>query len=172
MPQVNRAEVIKQHQADLPPAVKHEIATGTISSKKWDDYLKTYPWKLEFSRPLTLTDFGINCHNGESIDYPPTPDRAAYARTALFAPTRKAVPEDAMLYLTGDYGRKRLLKVDTLDEHETMSAFQTLAAKHPQQVITLYVDIDEGLRNATLSLRAGGQVVPLTKSPIEFFDLP
>jgi len=172
IPQADRATVVREGLADVPPEVKREIATGTLSTKKWDAYLKTYPWQLAFSQPLTLTDFGIGCHNSESVEYPPTADLAAYIREAVLAPTPKGVPESAMLYLAGAYGRKRLLKVEAFDEHETMSAFQTLAAQHPGEVITLFVDIDERLTKASLSLRAGRQVIPLTKSPLEFFDLP
>jgi len=172
IPQADRATVVREGLADVPPAVKREIATGTLNTKKWQAYLKTYPWQLTFSQPLTLTDFGLSLINGENLNYPPTPDLAAYTQAVLFAPTRKATPTDAMLYLAGAYGRKRLLKVETFDEHETMSAFQTLAAQHPGETITLFVEIDERLTKASLSLRAGRQVIPLTKSPLEFFDLP
>jgi len=172
IPQADRATVVREGLADVPPAVKREIAAGTLSTKKWQAYLKRYPWQLAFSQPLTLTEFGLLLTNGETIDNPPTPDLAAYIQAVLFGPTPKGVPQGAMLYLAGAYGRKRLLKVETFDEHETMSAFQTLAAQHPGETITLFVDIDERLTKATLSLRAGRQIIPLTKSPIEFFDLP
>ena len=53
-----------------------------------------------------------------------------------------------------------------------MAAFQTLAAKYPGQPITLFIDTDEQLSKATLSLRAGSQIIPLTKTHVELFDLP
>jgi hypothetical protein len=77
-----------------------------------------------------------------------------------------------MLYVAGPYGRQRLFKLVPFDEAETIAAFQTLHAQHPKEVITLYVDTDERLSKATLSLRAGGQVIPLTKTSVQFFDLP
>jgi len=61
--------------------------------------------------------------------------------------------------------------VKKLDEAETRAAFQALPAQYPQAVITLYVDPDESLRQV-ISLRAGGQVVALTKTHVEVFDLP
>ena len=57
IPMADRAQVVKEGREHLPPHVKHEIATGTVSTKQWDAYLKTYPWKVAFSQPLTLTNF-------------------------------------------------------------------------------------------------------------------
>jgi hypothetical protein len=51
-----------------------------------------------------------------------------------------------------------------------MAAFQTLHAKHPAGPITLHVEVDERLTKAALVLQADGQVIPLTKSKVEFFD--
>jgi hypothetical protein len=75
-----------------------------------------------------------------------------------------------MLYVAGAYGRKKIFKVDPFDEHETMAAFQTLAAAHPGQPLTLFVETNEQLTNASLSLRAGKQIIPLPKSPVQLFD--
>jgi hypothetical protein len=168
-PGVDRTADVKYRQAHMSPAVQHEIATGTISSKKWDEYLKTYPWKVEFSRPLTLYDFYISYLNAEATGNPPTPDLAAHVR-AFLAPEPKPVPKAVNLYVAGAYGRKRLVQVDSFDEQETMAAFQTLHAKHPTVPITLRVEVDERLTKAALVLQAGGQAIPLTKSPVEFFD--
>ena len=170
-PRVDRAADVRETRAKLAPEVQKEIATGTVSAKKWDAYLKTYPWKLEFSRPLTLTDASMSYVNAEATGDPVSPDLAAYFQTWL-APSPKPVPADAMLYLSGAYGRQSLLKVDPFDEHETMAAFQKLAARHPKETITLFVDINERLNKATLSLRAGQDVLPLPKSVPEFFSLP
>ena len=169
-PNVDRAADVAETRAELPAAVQAEIKAGTLSTKKWDAYLKRYPWKLEFSQPLTLFDHGISFRSAENASTPLTADLAAFAQEVL-APSPKPVPKSCMLYLAGAYGRKRLLKIKPFDEAETMHAFQTLAAKHPDQVITLHVEIDEELKKATLSLRAGGQVLPLTKSVLQFFDL-
>ena len=170
-PRVDRAADVRETRAKLAPEVQKEIATGTVSAKKWDAYLKTYPWKLEFSRPLTLTRASMSYVNAEATGNPVSPDLAAHFQTWL-APSPKPVPADAMLYLSGAYGRQSLLKVKPFDEHETMAAFQALAARYPNQELTLFVEIDEKLSKATLSLRAGQDVLPLTKSVPEFFSLP
>ena len=166
----DRAATIAQRQGALPAAVQAEIKAGTLSTKKWDAYLKHYPWQLEFSRPLTLFDHSFSYWSAEEAGFPLTADGAGFAEEVL-GPSPKPVPKSCMLYVAGAYGRQRLLKVDPFDETETMHAFQALAAQHPGQTITLHVEIDEELKKATLSLRAGGQVLPLTKSVIQFFDL-
>lgn len=170
-PGVDRAASVAQTRGRLPAAVQAEIKAGTLSTKKWEAYLKRYPWKLELSRPLTLFNHGIIYRSAEKASFPLTADGVGFAEEVL-DPSPKPVPQSCMLYLAGAYGRQRLLKVKSLDEAETMGAFQTLAAKHPGQIIALHVEIDEELKKATLSLRAGGQTLPLTKSTLQFFDLP
>jgi hypothetical protein len=51
-----------------------------------------------------------------------------------------------------------------------MMAFQTLHARHPQAPLSLYIETDERLSKATLSLRAGDQHIPLTKSKVQLYD--
>jgi hypothetical protein len=169
-PKADRAAVIREEQAKLTPEVRHQIAMGTISSKKWDDYLRTYPWKIGFSRPLTLTNFSIGYLNAEQLDAPPTPDLAAFTQT-LLARSPKPVPKGLSLDVSAAYGRQRELNLTFPDEHETMHAFQTLHAQHPQEPFTLFVDVDEQLSKATLSLRAGNQIVPLPKTKIKFWPV-
>lgn len=169
-PKADRAAVIAEQQAKLGPEVRHEIATGTISSKKWDDYLKTYPWQVAFSQPLTLTEFSIDYLNAEALQDPPTPDLKAFVQV-LLAPSPKPVPSGLNLSVAGDYGRKQDLNIKFPDEHETMSAFQTLRAQHPQQPLTLYVEVNEQLSKATVSLRAGSQIIPLPQTKIEFWPV-
>lgn len=162
-PGSDRAVAMQEAQAAMSPTARHEQATHTISSKKWDDYLKTYPWQVAFSQPLTLTTFGISYLNAESLEDPPTPDLVAFTQV-LLAPGPKPVPNTMGLVVSGPYGRQRRLDLDFSDEHETQTAFRTLAAQHPTEPITLFVEVDEQLSKATLSLRAGGQVVALPKS--------
>lgn len=168
---VDRAAAVRETQAKLTPEVRHEIATGTLSSKKWDEYLKVYNWQLAFSHPLTLSKFALHFLDAEAISDPVSADMAAQAQL-LLAPSPKPVPAYAMLYVAGPYGRKRLIKIKPFDEQQTLAAFRSLHAQHPQEVITLLVDADEKLTKATLSLRAGGQVIALSKTTVQLFDLP
>lgn len=169
-PGVDRVADVRSTRAKLAPEVQREIAAGTISAKRWDAYIKPYPWQLAFSQPLTLTDLSFSYFDAEATGDPVSPDMAAFFQIWL-APSPKPVPKSCMVYVAGAYGRKKLFKVSPFDERETMAAFQALAAKHPKEPITLFVDTDEQLSKATLSLRAGTQVISLTKSSVQFFDL-
>ena len=170
IPMADRAQVVKEGREHLPPHVRHEIATGTVSTKQWDAYLKTYPWKVAFSQPLTLTNFAVGYRNAEAMAAPLTADLAPYLQHML-APGSKPVPTDAVFFLSGAYGRKALFRVNLFDEAETMAAFRALHAQHPAAPLTLFVDTDERLSKASLSLRAGAQVIPLPKSPVQVVPL-
>jgi Protein of unknown function (DUF2931) len=168
-PKVDRTLDVRETRAAMPAEVQAEIAAGTLSSKKWDAYLKQYPWKIEFSQPVTLTNYLITYRSAEFTRAPTTPDTVAYAQ-ALLSQQLRAVPQDLDLYLTAAYGRQRLVRVDPFDEIETMSAFQTLHDKYPHEPITLHYEVDERVTQSTLSLRAGGQTIPLPKSKVEVFS--
>ena len=63
---VNRATMVRNTQLELPARVQAEIKAGTISTKKWDAYLKTYPWQLAFNVPFTLDQaYSIGYRSGE-----------------------------------------------------------------------------------------------------------
>jgi len=168
-PGVDRVASVREGRAAASPEAQRAIATRTLGPQKWDTWLKRYPWQLAFSQPLTLTDYSIGYLNAESISYPSTPDMVAYAQ-ALLTPSPKPVPTDVNFFVAGAYGRKKLFKVRPFDEQETLSAFQTLAAAHPGQPLTLFIETNERLTEAKLSLRAGKQVIPLTKSQVQLFD--
>jgi len=167
---VDRALDVQETRAAMPPEVQAEIAAGKVSSKKWDAYLKQYPWKIDFSQPLILTKFTLATVSSEINSAPLTPDWIAHGRETLLTPSSKAIPMRLQLYVTGAYGRKRLFKISPFDEAETMAAFQTLHAKYPQQPLTLHVETDERLTEGKLSLRAGGQIIPLTHSKVQVFS--
>lgn len=169
-PKVDRAADVRDTRAELSPEVQREIATGTLSAKKWDEYLLHYRWQLAFSQPLTLTRYGISYFSAERTGLPASPDMQAHLQR-LLSPTDKAVPKSAMLYVRGAYGRQRLLKISPFDEQQTLAAFRTLHAQHPQEPLTLYVDVNEQLDKASLSLRAGTHHLPLDKTKVQFFDL-
>ena len=170
-PGVDRVASVREGRAKASAEAQREIAAGTISAKKWDAYIKTYPWKLAFSQPLTLTSYNVGYFDAESTFFFPSADLAAHV-AAFFSPAPRPVPTDLNLYVDGAYGRKKLFKVNPFDEAETMAAFQTLHAQHPNEPITLFVDTDEQLSKVSLSLRAGTQVIPLLKSPVKLFNLP
>ena len=96
----NRALMIQEEQAEMPPAVQAQIRTGTLSTKQWDAYLKTYPWQIAFSQPLKAYDAGIAYRNGEASNYGLTPDSVAHAR-AVLALGPRPVPTQRIIYSCG-----------------------------------------------------------------------
>ncbi len=169
-PRVDRAAVLATRRAEMSPEVQQEIKMGTLSAKKWDEYLRHYRWQFAFSQPVTLSNFSLTLLSAERLSTAPTPDFAAYTRELMLSPSEKAVPKSSMLYLTGAYGRKRLLKIKPFDEAETQAAFRSLHAQFPHEALTLHVELNPELTTAALSLRASGKSVPLTKTKVQFFD--
>ena len=166
----NRPRMISQEQAKMPAHVQAEIRTGKITTKQWDAYLKTYPWKVAFSQPLKLYRFSIDYVNAESTLYPPTQDvEVAHAQTFLAASPRP-VPSSIVLFVDAGYGRKRQIQVRAFDEAETLAAFQALHAANPALPLTLYIDTDERVDSARLFLKNERQQVELRKSPVLLFD--
>ena len=175
-----RAQTVQARQAELSPAVRQQIAAGTISSRRWDTYLKTYPWRLEVtmqtgisdqpqSEPLTLYDHYIRYLNAEQSTYPPTPDRAPYNQ-ALLTTQPRPVPKYFGLFVKNKYGEKHEIRVDSLDEAETLAAFQTLAAAHPKEPLVLRVEVDKLYQNYRLTLSNAYQTLPLDKATVKVFE--
>jgi hypothetical protein len=164
----DRARMIAQERAKLPPAVQQQIKTHTLSTQRWDNYLKTYNWQVAFSQPVELAAYGVDYVDAESIAYPPSPDMAGYLKAAL-ALRMQPVPSRLLLRLNAGYGRKRTLKVTFSDEAETLAAFQKLHAHSPSQPLTLYFDTDEQVSKVRVSLKNDSQQLELTKAKVEIY---
>jgi hypothetical protein len=166
----DRPRMIAQEQAKLPPAVQQQIRTGTLSTAQWDAYLQNYPWKVAFSQPLKLYDYGFFCFNGEQTQYPSIQgDTTAFTKILLEANTKPA-PVSLYLWVDAGYGRKRQIQVRAFDEVETLGAFRALHAANPALPLTLYVETDERVDKARLFLQNDRQRVELTKSPVALYD--
>jgi len=165
----NRARMIQQEQAKLPPTVQHEIKTHTLSTKQWDNYLKTYNWQLGFSQPLKLYDYFIRYFNAEKTSYFPTPDATPYL-SAMLESHPRPVPSNMLLRVDAGYGRKRQIQIRALDEVETLAAFQTLSLVNPTLPLTLYIDTDERVSKVHLVLKNERQQIELGKAKVELYD--
>ena len=166
---VNRATMVRNTQLELPAHVQAEIKAGTISTKKWDAFLKTYPWQLAFNVPFTLDQpYAIHYRNAEYTNSPLTRELAPYFQV-LLAPSPKPVPKDAVLFGRTEHGARYKLRLQELDEAETMAAFQALHAASPASPITLLVSLDKPLQKATLSLKNETKEIPLPKSIVKVF---
>lgn len=162
------AQILQEERAKLSPVVQQEIREGTISAKRWDDYLRIYPWKIAFNQPLKLYDYGLDYLNGERTNYPATRDMAQYAQHVL-APSPKAVPRDLDLFVETEAGQRYEIRVVAFDEAETMAAFQTLHQTNAQAPIILSVELDKPVRKVQLVLANDLQRIPLTSTKVELF---
>ncbi len=173
-----RAQVVAEYQAEMLPHVRAEIAAGTISSRKWDAYLAAvYPWKLEVREldgkqpiPVPVTNYFMRFVNAESVTYAPTPDRTPYVQ-GIITLTPKPVPKYFGVFVKNRYGEQHEVRVDSLDEAETLAAFHTLATSQPKEPIVLRVEVDKLYTQATLTLSNGFQTIPLPKAVAKVFEL-
>ena len=164
--EADRLLMLQETRAELPPAVRQQLAAGTISARPWDEYLVRYPWQLAFSQPLTLTDYSVSYLNGESRAYPLTRDLAPYCQV-LLGPEAKPVPLRWLLHVTDEARHPYLLRVDPFDEAETMAAFRALQPTGPAQPLTLQIETDKYLKQATLVLHNAIRRIPLSRSVVE-----
>lgn len=164
-PKTDRAEMLRYELAKAPPAIRAQAQAGQLSTKQWDDYLKTYPWQIALPPALQLTYYRANFLSGEYVSEPETRDLAAYVRGVL-TPQPRPVPSKLALSVTDEAGHKYILSVDALDEAETQAAFAQLHAAHPGAPLTLHVQTDKYVKAVKLELEAGGQRVPLTKCTV------
>jgi len=80
------------------------------------------------------------------------------------------VPTDFGVFVKNRYGEKHEVRVDSLDEAETMGAFHTLATSQPKEPIVLRVEVDKLYTRATLTLSNGWQTIPLSKDVVKVFE--
>jgi hypothetical protein len=64
-------------------------------------------------------------------------------------------------------GHAYRLRVRRFDEAETQAAFRTLHQAQPTSPLTLRLEADKYLKQASLVLVAGQQTMPLTKTAVE-----
>ncbi|MGI4872191.1 MAG: DUF2931 family protein [Janthinobacterium lividum] len=165
-PGVDRVKAVRYYQAEMLPAVQAQIAASTISSKPWEEYLTTYPWQLALPPGPTLTSYRLYYQSGEYTSGPDTRDPAPYVR-ALLTPQPRPVPRSGTLWVRDEAGHAYRLRVRRFDEAETQAAFRTLHQASPTQLLTLRVEADKYLKQATLVLTNGPQTIPLPKSSVE-----
>lgn len=164
-----RAEIVQDERSRMSPEVQQQIAAGKLSSQKWDDYLRKYPWKLAFNQKLKLYNYGISYLSAEGTDFPATPDMALYAKV-LLEPLPKAVPKDWNLFVETEAGHRHEIRVEAFDEAQTIAAFQTLHQGSPKSSITLFVEADKPFRQAKLVLQNEFRQIPLDKTKVQLFD--
>ena len=162
------AQILQEERADLSPDVQQQIREGTISGKKWEDYLRVYPWKIAFNQPLKLYNYGLDYLNAERTNYPASRDMAQYAR-GLLESSPKAIPRDLDLFVETEAGQRYEIRIVAFDEAETMAAFQALHQLDAQAPIILRIELDKPMRKVQLVLDNGLHKIPLSSTKVEIF---
>ena len=167
--EADRAEFVKTRQSQMTAEVQAQIKAGTISTKKWDDYLKTYPWQVAFNVPFTLRKLSLTGLNAERFSDPLTRELAPYQQFILAA-SLKPVPRELYLYGTAEHGTRYEVRIKAFDEAETQAAFEALHKLSPTSPITLLFTLDKPFQKATMLLKNDRKEIPLTKSVIEVLN--
>ena len=163
----DRPSMVRETREEMPAAVQAEIKAGTLSTKKWDEYLKTYPWQVAFNVPVTFyRSYSMQYVSAEYTNFPLTRDAAPYHQ-AILQPSPKPVLSGCFLYLQAEHGAHHLLQIRVFDEAETMAAFRALHAASPKSPITLLFTLDKPFQKATMVLKNEAKQIPLTKTKIE-----
>jgi len=154
-------------EAELPALVQAEIQAGTLSSRQWDEYLKTYPWQVEFAQPLALYEYSVNFVNAERTNNPLTREGMEAYRNLVLQPGPKPLPRKVLFYGQAPHKARYLVRVQQFDQAELRAAAEQLLQEHPGAPLTLYFAIDKPYQKATLSLKNQWREIPLPKAPVE-----
>ena len=155
----------------LTPEVQEMVKQGKISCKQWDDYRLRYNWKVEFSKPLEMYSYYIRYFNSEkSGNLPPSITQENFNKIIL-DPTSKVVPNKLGMYVTAENHRNYLIRLETLDELETIEAFKKLEEAGPKAVITIFITVDDDFKNFTVTLKNDKKEIKLEKALLRLFTL-
>jgi hypothetical protein len=155
----------------VTPEVQEIIKQGKISCKQWDDYRLRYNWKVEFNKPLEMYSYYIRYFNSEkSGNLPPVLTQQEFNKNIL-EPTSKVVPNKFGMYVTAKNGRKYLIRLETLDEKETIEAFQKLEEVSPKAIITVFITVDDDFKKFSVTLKNDKKEIILEKALLRLFTL-
>jgi len=164
---VDRALMVKNTQAELPAEVQAEIKAGTLSTKKWREYLQPYPWQVAFAQPLTLYKYSVNLVSAEYLNDPLTREGMEAYRNVVLQPSLKALPVKLSFYGQTPHKARYLVRAKQFDQAEVRAAAEQLLKEHPAAPLTFYFALDKPYQKATLSLRNEWREVLLTKVLVE-----
>ena len=164
---VDRALMLQKMRARMPVQVQAEIKAGTISTKRWDEWLRTYPWQVEFAQPLTLYRYAAYYTSAERTRNPLTREGMDAYRNIVLQPSPKPLPTSLHFYGQAPHKVRYLIRVKEFDQAELRAAVEQLLKAHPTSPLTFYFAIDKPYKKATLSLKNEWQKIPLTKAPVE-----
>lgn len=155
----------------LTPEVKEIIRQGKISCKQWDDYRLRYNWKMEFNKPLEMYKYYIGFFNSEYSGYLPPKVIQENFNKIILEPRDKVVPNYIGMYVTAENHRNYLIRLETLDEKETLEAFKKLEEASPKAAITIFITVDDDFKSFTVTLKNDKKEIKLEKAFLRLFTL-
>lgn len=75
------------------------------------------------------------------------------------------------MYVTAHNHRNYLIRLETLDELETLNAFKKLEELSPKAVITVFIAVDDDFKNFTVTLKNDKKEIKLEKALLRLFTL-
>lgn len=75
------------------------------------------------------------------------------------------------MYVTAQNYRNYLIRLETLDEQETIEAFKNLEEARPKSVITIFITVDDDFKNFTVTLKNDKKEIKLEKALLRLFTL-
>ena len=155
----------------VTPEVQEIIKQGKISYKQWDDYRLRYNWKVEFNKPLEMYFLDMEFFNSEKLGYlPPSMSQESFNKIIL-EPTSKVVPSYIGMYVIAKNVRKYLIRLETLDEIETIEAFKKLEEASPKAIITVFITVDDDFKKFSVTLKNDKKEIILEKALLRLFTL-
>lgn len=155
----------------LTPEVKEIIRKGKISCKQWDDYRLRYNWKVEFNKPLEMYCLDMEFFNSEKLGYLRPHETQENFNKIILEPSSKVVPSYMGMYVTAQNHRNYLIRLETLDEQETIEAFKKLEEASPKAVITIFITVDDDFKNFIVTLKNDKKEIKLEKALLRLFTL-
>ncbi|KAF2342738.1 DUF2931 family protein [Flavobacterium tistrianum] len=156
---------------EVPTEVREIIKQGKISCKQWDDYRLRYNWKVEFNEPLEMYHHYIGFLNSEYTRcLTPKMSEEEFNKTIL-EPSDKVVPNKLGMYVTAQNHRNYLIRLETLDEQETIEAFKKLEEVSPKAIITIFITVDDDFKSFTVTLKNDKKEIKLEKGLLRLFTL-
>lgn len=157
--------------ARLPHEVQEIVRQGKISYKQWDDYRLRYNWKVGFNKPLEIYSYYIGYFNSEHAYCLPSTMTQEIFNKIVLEPSSKVVPNNFGMYVTAQNHRNYLIRLETLDEHETLEAFKKLEEISPKAVITMFISVDDDFKSFTVTLKNDKKEIRLEKALLRLFTL-
>ena len=156
---------------EVPPEIREMIKQGKVSCQQWDDYRLRYNWKVEFNKSLKMYCLDMEFFNSEKLGYLKPNETQEEFNKIILEPSGKVVPSYMGMYVTAQNHRNYLIRLETLEEQETIEAFKKLEEASPKAVITMFITVDDDFKNFAVTLKNDKKEIKLEKALLRLFTL-